>query len=203
MKRVIFSTLLVACASATGQTVDNQETLRRIWQVVHQIDSPNMETASEYWLAVRIELPVAPTMPPSPFMMETRSGRTTWLFTKSNLESLKTNISGVRYERMHNYIDNMMSYRLGIGMDKVNSCISSDEVREFLGRNKYPENALLYGGLSRPTNSIHNDYEEKKRRGNGIYTVGVRHSRINNKPLEIWFSFEYHLCLQGVTAIQF
>lgn len=96
-----------------------------------------------------------------------------------------------------------MQYQLGVGLDKSKSCISVGDVRGFLERNKYPETTLRYGGLSRPMDPLDTDHEEKRRRGNGIYSVGVIHSRVNNKPLTIWFSFDYFPCLQGITVFQY
>lgn len=203
MKHVIVITLMSVCTFVRAQTPDNLDTLNKLWQIVQQVDGQAMASVSEEKLGVRVDLPVESISPPSTVLMQSRAGLTVWRFTQSNLEALQTNISSVRYERTHYYSNNRMQYQLDIRLEKSKNCISSNDVREFLSKNKYPETALRYGGMSKPTDRIHSDYEEQRRRGNGIYSVGVVHSRLDNKPLTIWFRFDYYQCLQGVTAFQY
>ena len=137
MKYAILTILISVGTLVNAQTQTNLETLNRLWQVVQQIDAQNMERVSEEKLGVKIELPVESTRPPSPVLMQSLSGSTTWLFSKRDLEALQTNISAIRYERHHYYSNNRMQYQLGIGLDKAKSCISTSDVREFLSKNKY------------------------------------------------------------------
>ncbi len=203
MKHAILIALMSISTLVSAQTPDNLDTLNRLWQVVQQVDGQAIESVSEEKIGVKISLPVESISPASSVLMQSRAGLTIWRFTQSNLESLQTNISSIRYERTHYYSNNRMQYQLDIGLDKAKTCISSNDVREFLGKNKYSENLLRFGGMSRPTDPLHNNYDEQRRRGSGIYSLGVVHSRIDNKPLTVWFRFDYYPCLQGITAFQY
>ncbi len=184
-----------------AQAMTNADVLNKLWKTALEVDTPLMLAVSEQELGVRIALPVQPAITPSPVLMESGMGLTSWIFSKQQLESQNIQISSIRYERMHNYADNAMHYRLGIGIDNKQVCISLDDVKDFLSIRKYKEDQFKFGGLMNLKESIHSNEQEKQKLGNGIYSVGVKQSRVDNKPLIFWFAFNYYKCLQGITVL--
>jgi hypothetical protein len=185
-----------------AQPMANHEVLNKLWKTALQVDTSLMQAVSEKELGIKILLPVQPIIPPSPALMDSGVGLTSWIFSKQQLEPLNIKLTAIRYERMHYYADNTMHYRLGIGIDSQQICISSVEVKDFLRTKKHKEDQLKFGGLMNLKDTAHNDEQEKIKRGNGIYSVGIKQSRLDNKLLVIWYSFNYYQCLQGVTVLQ-
>jgi hypothetical protein len=179
----------------------NADVLNKLWKTAMQIDTSTMPAVSEKELGVRIVLPVQPAVAPSPALMEAGVGLTSWVFSKQQLEPQSIQIGSIRYERMHYYADNTMHYRLGIGIDSKQVCVSLEDVKDFFSKKRIKEENFKFGGLINIHDAVHNDEQEKKKRGNGIYSIGVKHSRIDNKPLVVWFAFNYYQCLQGMTVL--
>jgi hypothetical protein len=147
MKLLIFIAVVVLGVCAQAQPITNDVTLNNFWQIALQVDTPTMASESEKKLGVKIVLPIEPAVAPSPALMQSGVGLTTWSFSRQNLEMLQTSISSVRYERVHYYGNNAMHYRLGIGVDTAKTCISADELKEFLIKRRKIENTFRYGGL--------------------------------------------------------
>ena len=188
---------VVVASTAQAPSSGPDEALAALWDVALKVGQDNLSEATVSSFGFEVALPEKPTS-------EMRQGgiQRFWVFRGPDVSATHPYLIGARYEKAERF-QVRTNFHLSIGMNRSKLCVTQADVETFLLAKGIPRSEFRYAWLSRAMDPLHRDYQEQKRRGDGIYSVGapLPASQAQTTQFVAGFMFRYYQCLSGVEVM--